>query len=119
MERATEPPIRYGLGQGNLAGTQIQVLHPARRTVSRRPCPCVFGWSDESAGFSVSPTFHETGRGNRRRRTQPPRRIWVTMEDERPADDGGANGADELRVYQAHARRRPYWIGSRDCRRGT
>ena len=96
----TDPSVRRGVGQRDIAGTQIQVLHPARRQVSRRPRPCVFCRSAESAGFRIGPAFDQTRRRDHRRRTQPPRRIRVTLEDDREADVVRADGADELRLHR-------------------
>src|SRR5207247_11386816 len=73
--------------------------------------------SAESARFRVGPAPDETRRGNHYRRTQPPRRVRVTVEDERQTDVVRAHGADELRLHQAHAHRRPYRLGSGDHRR--
>jgi hypothetical protein len=72
-----------------------------------------------SAAAMRAPASDEAGRGNHCRRTQPPRRVRVTVEDERQTNDGGAHGADELRLHQAHAHRRPYGLGSGDHRRRT
>ena len=110
-------PFVVAFGKGTLPERKFKILHPARRKISRRPRPCVFCRSAESAGFRIGPASDQARRRNHRRRTQPPRRVRITVEHERQADDVGADGADELCLHPAHAHRRPYRLGSGDHRR--
>ena len=111
-------PFVLALGNGTLPERESGVLHPARRTVSRPTRPCVSAGAlrapDSDSALRFAKLAEETITVERSLHENYGRRWKMTGEGNVVC----ADGADELRLHQAHAHRRPYRLGSGDhsCR---